>query len=98
VFKTNAKKETWKLKCAGTVVIEGKKQKYKELRSGTYVVSGETYTFTETEGSIDGSPSRYGMVLKGVKPATGFNSPEHSGTHLRSGLRALCLFQQRRQA
>jgi hypothetical protein len=81
VFKTVAKKETWKLNCAGTVVIEGKKQKYKEVRSGTFVISGETYTFTETEGSINGSPSRYGMVLKGVKTATGFNSPEHPGTY-----------------
>jgi hypothetical protein len=81
VFKTNAKKQTWKLKCSGTVVIEAKKQKYKEVRSGTYVISGETYTFTETEGSIDGSPSHYGMVLKGVKTATGFNSPADPGTY-----------------
>jgi hypothetical protein len=80
-FKTNARKQTWDLKCSGTIVVEGKKQKYKEARSGTYVVSGETFTFTETEGSIDGSPSHYGMVLKGVKTATGFNSPEHPGTY-----------------
>jgi hypothetical protein len=64
VFKTNAKRQTWKLKCSGPVVIEGK-----------------TYTFTETEGSVNGKPSRYGMVLKGVKTATGFNSPEHPGTY-----------------
>jgi hypothetical protein len=86
VFKTNAKKETWDLKCSGTVVIEGKKQKYKEVRSGTYVISDETYTFTETEGSIDGNPSRYGLVLKGVKTATGFNSPEHPGTYTLSAV------------
>jgi hypothetical protein len=81
VFKTNAKRQTWKLKCSGPVVIEGKKQGYKEARSGTFVISGETYTFTETEGSVNGKPSRYGMVLKGVKTATGFNSPEHPGTY-----------------
>jgi hypothetical protein len=81
VFKTYAKKKTWDLKCSGNVVIEGKKRKYKEARSGTYVISGETYTFTETKGTIDGQPSRYGMVLEGVKTATGFNSPEHPGTY-----------------
>lgn len=81
VFKTNAKKQTWVLKSSGTVVIEGKKQKYKEQRSGTYTVSGETYIFTETEGSINGSPSHYGLVLEGVKTATGFNSPEHPGRY-----------------
>jgi hypothetical protein len=81
VFKTNAKKATWKLSCSGNVVIEGKKQKYKEDRSGTYTVSGGTYTFTETAGSIDGSPSDYGMVLKGVLTGTGFNSPADPGTY-----------------
>jgi hypothetical protein len=81
VFTTNARKRTWDLKCSGTVVIEEKKQKYEEDRSGTYVISGETYTFTETEGSIDGSPSRYGLVLERVKTATGFKSPEHPGTY-----------------
>jgi hypothetical protein len=81
VFKTVAKKATWELKCSGTVVIEGKKQKYKEIRKGAFTVSGGIYTFTETEGSINGSPSDYGMVLKGKATATGFNSPTEPGTY-----------------